>query len=246
MAAVRYLNSVPLIWGLYSGPQKSAARLEFHLPSVCADRLADGTADIGLIPVIECARLNLPFVSELGIACRGAVRSILLISKTDPRRIRTLAADHGSRTSVMLTRILLTQRYGIDPAIVPAAPDLNAMLRDADAALIIGDPALRIDPASLPYPVLDLGEEWWNLTRLPMVFAMWAGRIDGVPLRESYEYGLSRMNDYLATESSRRDIDVELAREYLTRRIVYEIGDAERSGLQEFLSMAQELEGVPA
>src|SRR5207248_359598 len=104
-------------------------------------------------------------------ACRGPVRSILLIAKCPAPEIRTLAADTSSRTSVELARVILSRRYGAMPVRIPHAPDLPAMLRAADAALIIGDPALALDPAHLPYRVYDLGAEWVEMTGLPMVFA---------------------------------------------------------------------------
>jgi predicted solute-binding protein len=124
--------------------------------------------------------------------------------------------------------------------------ELEPMLDCSDAALIIGDPALRLDPQSLPYRVLDLGEEWWRLARLPMVFAMWAGRVelDGSVFRDSLTYGRARMEDYLERESAQRQVPVELAREYLTRRLVYDIGPAERRGMDEYLRAARELELV--
>src|SRR4051794_7984704 len=157
VCAVSYLNTVPLVWGFVRGPQRSLFQLTFSVPSVCADRLESGDVDIGIVPCAELDRLGLDFLPDVGIACRGAVRSILLISKVPPGQIRTLAADVSSRTSVMLARILLAERYGTVPRVITVAPDLESMLAQSDAALIIGDPALRLDPASLPWQVLDLG-----------------------------------------------------------------------------------------
>ena len=108
-----------------------------------------------------------------------------------------------------LVRVILQRRYGVSPACVSHAPDLDAMLRVADAALIIGDPALRIDPASLPWHVYDLGAEWVEMTGLPMVFAVWAGRKGTVTpeltaaFQESCRYGLDRLEEIVAAESSR-------------------------------------------
>ena len=116
--------------------------------------VAAGKADIGIVPAFELLRQNLETVPGLGIACRGAVRSILLVSKVEPGAIRTLAADSNSRTSVQLARIILARKYGVRPAFVSHAPELASMLDTADAALLIGDPALRVEPAALPYRVL--------------------------------------------------------------------------------------------
>ena len=108
--------------------------------------------------------------------CHGPVRSILLISKVPFQQIRTLSADSSSRTSVMLSRIVLARKYGAFPEIRTHRPDLAEMLDFDDACLIIGDPALVLDPATLPFHVLDLGAEWTEMTDLPMVFAVWAER----------------------------------------------------------------------
>ena len=150
--------------------------LELALPSACARRLQAGQVDVGLVPSVELNRQPLRAVAGLGIASGGAVRSILLLSKVPFSRIRTLAADSGSRTSVVLARLILAQRFGVQPVLHEAAPKYENMLRSADAALIIGDPALRIDPSSMIYEWLDLGHEWTQMTGLPMVFAVWAAR----------------------------------------------------------------------
>src|SRR5262249_31787398 len=155
----------------------------------------------GNVPVIELSRQDLKIVTGVGVASRGPVRSILLISKRPLPEIRTLCADVSSRTSVQLARIVLARRYGVEPQFAPCAPDLAAMLSQADAALIIGAPALRIDPKSIPYHVRDLGEEWTAMTGLPMVFAVWAGRAEHITpevieaLNESCRYGRAHLDD---------------------------------------------------
>src|SRR5580698_9942379 len=130
---------------------REACDLSFALPSDCAAQLASGAADIGIVPVIEMARQKLDYFRGTGIACHGPVRSILLISKVPINRIRTLAADAASRTSVMLARVILAEKYGVEPKVVTRPADLAAMLGEADAALIIGDPALRLNPEELPF-----------------------------------------------------------------------------------------------
>jgi predicted solute-binding protein len=221
--------------------------LTFRLPSECADDLAAGRADIGIVPCAEFLRQDLEIAEGSGICCRGAVRSILLISRTPFGAIRTLAADSSSRTSVLLARIILEKRYGARPRVESMKPDLAAMLAAADAALIIGDPALRLDPDSLPYPVLDLGAEWMALTGLPMVFAVWAGperslvRESAAAFQSSCRYGLEHMDEIVAAEARPRGITDALAREYLTRHIVFETGEMERRGMELYLRYAAEL-----
>jgi predicted solute-binding protein len=254
VCAVSFLNTTPLVWGMLHGPQRGLFQLDFRIPSVCADRMASGDADIGIVPCFELTRQDLEVIPGAGIACHGPVRSILLVSQRPAAEIRTLAVDSSSRTSVQLARVILERRYGAEYRAIPHAPDLDAMLRVADAALIIGDPALRLDPALLPYEVHDLGGEWVEMTGLPMVFAVWAAR-KGVAtpevveaFRESCRYGRERMDEIVAAESVRLGFSPGLVREYLTRHIVHELGPREYEGMALFLSYAREKErtGGPA
>jgi len=251
VSAVRYLNTWPLVWGFLHGPQHGKFQFRFDLPVDCALALGQGRADIGLVPCAELARLGMGFFPGLGIATEGPVRSILLISTKPFREIRTLAADAGSRTSVALTRILLREVYGCKPFITRTLPDLKAMLAAADAALIIGDPALRIDPADLgELHVLDLGEAWVNWSGLPMVFAVWAAKEEFLRpeieslFRESYEWGRGRIGEMLPLAEKERGFDRELVRGYLTRNIVYELGPEHLSGLGMFRKLAAGLEPI--
>lgn len=247
VCAVSYLNSVPLVWGALNGPQRGLVDLTFAIPSICAERVADGEADVGLIPVIEMDRHGLDHVRGVGIACHGPVRSILLVSRVPFSKITTLATDTGSRTSVQLARIVLNRRYNLDPTIVSMRPDLVGMLEVADAALLIGDAALALDPAELPYDSLDLGEEWVDLTGLPMVFALWAGHRKALTstmeslLLDSCRYGLGELDRIIEEEADRRGFPVHLVHQYLTRHIVCQLGEQEEQGLRRFLSYAREL-----
>lgn len=247
VCAVSYLNTVPLVWGLIHGPQQGIFDLDFRIPSECADRLASGVADIGLVPSFELTQQDLEVVPSIGIACHGPVRTILLLSSRPAAEIRTLAADSSSRTSVQLARIVLSRKFGASPEVFAHPPDPEAMLRRADAALIIGDPALRVDPSRLPYYSYDLGAEWVEMTGLPMVFAVWAGR-PGVSTPEvgdtfaaSWRYGRDRMDEIIALESARREFAPNLVREYLTRHIVHELTARDYKGMDLFLRYAREL-----
>jgi len=227
------------------GPQKGVFDLEFRLPAACADALASGAADIGIVPSFELLRQDLEIIEGVGIGCRGPVRSILLVSARPLPEIRRLAADSSSRTSVELARVILERRYGTTPEIVTHAPDLDAMLSTADAALIIGDPALRIEPTLLPYEVRDLGEEWWGMTGLPMVFAVWAGRRGVVTpevaavFRESCRYGIERLDEIVSAESARREFPAPLVRSYLSQHIVHKLGLRDYEGMRRFLEVAR-------
>jgi predicted solute-binding protein len=250
VCAVSYLNTAPLVWGLAHGPQRSLIELESAAPAECADRLRSGEADVGLVPIIELARQPDLAVAPRGcIACQGHVRSILLVCKRPFAEIESIAVDRGSRTSVVLAQILALQLYGTKPAIRPHMPQLDRMLQVADAALIIGDPALRLDPRmsswrQQPVRVYDLGAEWQALTGLPMVFAVWAAKPIDDPaavvaaLAGSAAYGRSRIEDIVAAESDRLGFEADLVREYLTRYVRYELGAAEREAIDTYLRLA--------
>jgi chorismate dehydratase len=255
VCAVSYLNTSPLVWGMLHGPQQGVFDLDFRIPSECADRLASGQADLGIVPSFELTKQDLEIVPGTGIACHGPVRSILLVSKRPAAEIRRLAADSSSRTSVQLARVILERRYGAAPEVTPRPPDLASMLRGADAALVIGDPALHIDlanplgDAAGALHVYDLGAEWVEMTGLPMVFAVWAGR-KGVVTPEvveafqgSCQYGCARTEEIVAEEAPRRGFSPEFAREYLTRSIVHKLGPREYEGMKLFLEYARQCGG---
>ena len=229
------------------GDERDLFELSFALPSECADRLTDGRADIGIVPSVELIRQKLKIIEGTGIACDGPVRSILLISKVPFEEIRTLATDSSSRTSVMLSRIVLAKRYGVEPRLSSQKPHLAMMLEASDAALIIGDAALALDPARLPFHVLDLGSEWTAMTGLPMVFAVWAARAalppqDPAPFRASLGFGMNHMEDIVREQYPKLGLSEALVREYLTRNIVFELGTREYAGLTTFLEYATKLE----
>ena len=252
VCAVSYLNTAPLVWGLLHGPQQGLFDLDFQVPAGCADEVASGRADIGIVPSFELTRQELDILPGAGIACHGPVRSILLISRRPATGIRTLAADSSSRTSVELARVILERKYGATPDVFAHAPDLEPMLRKADAALIIGDPALRIDPAGLPYHVYDLGGEWVEMTGLPMVFAVWAGRRGVVTadvvqaFQGSCRYGRERLDEIVAAESAARAFPPQLAEDYLRRNIVHELDSRDYEGMELFLQYARQIQGAGA
>lgn len=236
------------------GPEQDVFDLRFALPSECADQIASGEADIGIVPVIEMARQKLEYFPGTGIACHGPVRSILLISKVPFRDIRTLATDSGSRTSVQLARVILSEKFGATPKLISRTADLASMLGEADAALLIGDPALRVDPEKLPFETLDLGAEWCSMTGLPMVFAVWAGRKEIVKpeyaaaFQSSLRFGMAHMDDIVKAEVPHRGFSEAVVRNYLTEHIVFELGERDYAGMKMYLERVAQLErqAVPA
>jgi chorismate dehydratase len=244
VSVVQYLNTAPLAWGLQHGAQAERYRLAFTTPAACADDLALGRADIGIIPSIEYQRLDgLKVVPGLSIASKQRVRSVLLLTRVPVEEVRSVALDTSSRTSAALVKILFREFYGINVAAHPSAPDPTAMLNQADAALLIGDPALLYDGDAL---VFDLASEWRKFTGLPFVFALWALRpfeARLVDLRrdfeESLDQGLGHVGDIAAEWAPRLGITPEAVRIYLTENIDYTLDEANLAGLQLFYRLAQ-------
>ena len=204
-----------------------------------ADGLAAGELDVGLLPVIELQRIpGLLALDGPCVAAKSEVRSVLLISKCPIEAIRSVSLDENSRTSAALVRILLRERHGVEARYVEAPADLELMLRRADAALLIGDPALRVDRRR--YRVLDLAAEWRRLTGHPFVFAIWALREDVArqglarPFRDSLRLAESELPMLIQQAADDTGLGVEEIEGYLTRNLSFHLGDEERAGLEEF------------
>jgi predicted solute-binding protein len=149
ISVVQYLNTSPLVWGFTNGPLRGKYELSFTVPSLCAEALRTNAADIAIIPAIEYQRIDdLVILPDLAIASKTRVRSLLLVSKVPLEKARNIALDSSSRSTQALTRILSQQKWKIAPEFLEMPPDLPAMLLRADAALLIGDPALRLSLAT--------------------------------------------------------------------------------------------------
>ncbi|NCO68934.1 MAG: menaquinone biosynthesis protein, partial [Acidobacteria bacterium] len=175
LTGVSFLNSRPLVAGLEAGiAAPFAYTYRPALPADAADILGRGEAVAGLVPVAALPALaGFHALPDLGVACNGAVRSVLVVSRVAPERITRLAVHSASRTSAALARLLLAERWGVRPEIVTVDPPLAIMLATADAALVIGDPALAL-AGHTGLVEIDLGEAWQSWTGLPFVFAAWA------------------------------------------------------------------------
>ena len=242
---VHYVNSRPLSRGLLRAAPDGELACELLSPAVIADRLRNGALDVGLVPSIELARIpDLVVLPGLAIAATHEVRSVLLVSKVPIAEIRSVALDENSRTSAALVRILLAERHGLEPAMRPAAADLDSMLARSDAALLIGDPALAVPRER--YVVLDLAGEWLELTGLPFVFAVWAARrevAERVPIerfRASLETGLAELDAIVAETAAETGLAPAVLHDYYTRNLRYRMDAAAQSGLAEFLRRARE------
>lgn len=241
---VDYLNSRPLAWSFLRGEVPAEFVASYHPPARVAELLAAGKLDVGLIPSIELQRIDgLEVLPRLCVAARREVRSVLMISQKPPGEIRRLALDQNSRTSATLVRILLKDRYGITPECVASAPDVDRMLADADAALIIGDPALRVQRGR--YLMHDLAREWRELTGYPFVFAVWAARAEvAVPglvdvFERSLRSGLESIERMTADAAEELGLELAVVTEYLTRSLSFNLGEAELGGLEEYFRRAE-------
>ena len=250
LGAVSYLNTRPLVYGLDARPDEFTLR--FDVPAVCASLLHEGRVDLGLIPAVEYLRGTYWIVPDVSIASDGEVASVAVFTKVPIERVRTLAVDISSRTSVALTRVLCAKRWGIAPSFTPADPDMRKMLERADAGLIIGDPALRIDAARHGATKVDLGAEWQALTGLPFVYAMWTGHQGAATsshcraLQEARDRGVAHVAE-IAREFAHGDRARETqALSYLRDNLKYGLGEREREGLRRFHELAAELGLVPS
>ncbi len=207
ISIVEYLNTAPLVWGFTDGPLQGRYDLSFTVPSLCADALRQGEADVAIIPAIEYQRIEgVVALPRMAIAAKGEVRSILVVARKPIESVRKMALDRSSRSSAALVRLLCAGHWGIRPEFVEMAPDASAMLSAADAALLIGDPALRVslkveallgklprnevccggDPSEQPVAgvetlyVYDVAHQWREMTGKPCVLAIWAARRDAI------------------------------------------------------------------
>lgn len=246
------------MWDFEHGEAGKSFDISYTVPSLCAQALAQGTGDIGIIPAAAYAQIpGLVLLPEVAIASRRAVRSILLVSRVPVDRVRTVALDTSSMTSVALTKMLFEKWLGGGREFFPQAPDMEKMLASCDAGLLIGDPALQVDRRK--YHTLDLAEEWIRYTGKPFVFAFWAVREEALReadstldlaalFRHSRDNGLQRENLELISQEWAPRVGLSEAeiRSYLTKNIHYQLDSGCSEGLQLFYRYAAELRLLPA
>lgn len=251
IGAVSYLNARPLVVGLESRPRRFAVR--YDLPSTCASLLHAGEIDLGLIPSIEYLRgRGYAMVPDCAVASDGPVASVAIFTTRPIEHVASLALDTSSRTSVALTRVLSAKYFGIAPRFVDHGPDLEQMVRVADAALLIGDPALFADHRRLGLEKIDLGQTWKDFTGLPFVYACWTGRAgvlaaeDVVALQQARSEGAASPDAVAARYYPDDPVKAAIGAEYLRENIQFRLGDRERAGLERFFSLAADVGVVPA
>ena len=250
IASVPFVNAQPLTWGFLRGPYRGLFEVSLVPPSGIPDLLRSGEADVGLIPSIEYLGLpGVEFLPQIGIASKRRVRSVILASRVPLEEIRSVALDSNSRTSAVLLKIILMHKGLREVAYAEEAPSLPEMLRGHDAALLIGDAALAADTAGLH--VCDLAAEWFALTGLPFVFALWAVRPgvavpDGVrPFIESRRIGIVGIPEIAILAGQRLRLSPDSIESYLRTNIHFYLGSEEKRGLELFFRQAQELGLAP-
>ncbi len=276
ISAISYLNTAPLMWDFEHGEAGREFEISYTLPSACARALEAGTADIGIIPAAAYAQIpGLIALPGVAIASRRPVRSILLVSRVPVDQIRTVALDTSSMTSVALTKILFEKWLGGGRTFISMAPNIEDMLAQHDAGLVIGDPALQIDRSR--YLTLDLAEEWIRHTGKPFVFAFWAVRQQALQehalcgdsrprlsasrsdarvhapdlatiFQQSRDHGLEPASlDQIAREwAPRLHLREADVLSYLTENIYYHLDPPCLEGLQLFYRYADEIGALPA
>lgn len=257
ISAISYLNTAPLMWDFEYGPARPEFSISYTIPSHCAASLLNGSADIGIIPAAAYTTIpNLQVLPGVAIASRRAVRSILLVSRVPLEQIQTVALDSSSLTSVALTKVLFTKWWGGEPSFASMAPDVDQMLRDCDAGLLIGDPALQIDRSK--YITYDLAEEWIRLTGKPFVFAFWALRQEALKdltpdldlanvFQQSRDHGLlaDSLNQIARQWAPRLALREHDIKRYLTENIHYYLDAECIDGLNLFFRYAFECGSLP-
>jgi chorismate dehydratase len=276
ISIVQYLNTAPLVWGFTNGPLAGKYDLSFTVPSQCAEAMRTGAADIAIIPAIEYQRIpGLVVLPDLAIASQNRVRSLLILSSKPIEQVRSIALDSSSRSTQALTRILAARHWKIDPEFFETEPDLGAMLEKAEAAMLIGDPALRISiavernstvsPAGRAichaaalgitsadiFHVYDVVGEWRKFSSLPAVMAIWAARPEVVTREVLADFSASR--DFgltqLAAISLKAARDLELPQQalesYLRHNIDFSLGEENRRGLERYFQEAAKLGLIP-
>ena len=232
VAASSYLNTAPLIWSFQQGRLRGAVELVTDAaPAVCSDMLARGEVEAALVPVIEYQRIpGVQVVPGVCVGSHSAVRSVVLVSKYDDlKKVRRVGLDASSRTSQALVKIIFREFLDREPQWETSGPDVQAMIKDNDAALLIGDPAMNI---TLPdVYVFDLASMWRRFTNTGFVFAMWMAREGALELVKDIDFAGARDEGLEQVEKiiSECETDVPLPRaeirKYLTENITFHIDD---------------------
>ena len=252
LSAVEYLNARPLVYGL--DERQDLFDCRYDVPAKCAAMLHDKSVDLSLIPSIEYfGHPDYRIVPDIGVMSTGPVASVALFTDRPATALRSVAVDVSSRTAVALLRVLCAQWCDIEPTFVTLRPDLPAMLKRCDAALLIGDAALYQEHETNGLDKIDLGYEWTAMTGLPFVWSFWAGRTGCIDknhinaLRTARDAGVQQLDQIAEQYASSEEEDaLAIAKEYLHDNVSYTLDDQARTGMKKFFSAAADLQIVPS
>ena len=250
VSVVQYLNTAPLIWGMVKGEQQGKFELSFTTPAACAEAVRERQADLGIIPSIEYQRIeHAQILAGISIASKNQVKSVLLLSNVPIEKVSSVALDNSSRSSAALVLVLMRKFYSRFITATASAPQPDEMLQRADAALVIGDPALVYRGQAAH--VYDLAAEWKKFTGLPFVFALWVGHEDSrigkfrKDFEASRDYGLAHVDEIAAEYGPKLGLTPEAVKVYLTSNIDYSLDEDNRNGLRMFFRLAREAGIIP-
>jgi chorismate dehydratase len=271
IAAIRFLNPAPLMWDFDHPPRAAALanryEIESMMPAQCAERLASGASDLGLVPVTAFAlSKDLRMVPGCAIASKGDIRSLLLIHRASQGldRIRSIASDTSSRATLAYVQIMARLFWKVPAQFVQHAPDLDAMLAACDAALLIGDPALlaledckaREQRRGEALVYLDLGAEWRRLTGLSWISAVWGAREEAIrtaagrdrlieDLIASRDAGLAHIDELADEWAKHISVPRATIQTYLSQNIHYVFDEECQEGLRQFYRLAADCRVLP-
>ncbi|MBK7939276.1 MAG: menaquinone biosynthesis protein [Lewinellaceae bacterium] len=238
LSAVSYLNTKPFIYGLFRSDMAGMIDLSLDIPSVCAQKLLSGEADLALTPVAIIPELPQAYlVSDFCIGSTGTVQTVCLFSERPVSEIKKVYLDFHSRTSVALTQLLCARYWKIQPEFIPATPGYESKIQGDTAGLIIGDRAIG-QHGCFPF-VYDLGEAWAAWTGLPFVFAAWVSVKPLHPellgrFNAALQIGLDHIPELIKILPTMPGFDLE---KYFRENISYELDEPKWVALNHFLGM---------
>jgi chorismate dehydratase len=242
IAAIRYINTLPLIYGMESQPDLN---LTFDTPSACYQKLIEDVVDVALIPILG-TQMNsaIRAVKGLGIAAKNRTESVYLFTTMPLDRIKTVLCDPSSLTSVLLSKIVLQEKYGNSPDFLTGSTNnIHEILRLFDAALIIGDEAILADKTD--YDHYDLATEWYSITGFPFVFAVWASKKTlSEEERQVFHAAFQRASEnweVIYDQAARMlAVDLPFLKRYYNENLRYHLVRSDYEGLLRFLTLASD------
>jgi len=252
IGTVPYLNALPLVYPIEKKVVHS--KYEFEItkapPSRLANLLKTAMLDVALISVVEPMKeKRLRIISGISICSPGACRTVQLFHKGDPSQIKTLALDKESLTSNILARVLLNEKYSIQPECQTVLnPDENT-LNEFDAFVSIGDKTFNLLKKNMSH--IDLGEAWMELTSLPIVFAVWViaphykDRDIIEVLRSSCRLGLQMLDEFIPRVARTRDIPMEELTSYFHKNLEYRLDTEEKKSIMKLFELGYKINLLP-